>query len=216
MTSSRSDSTSRNGHVRPSNEGGTPTREEEAGLVERLKSGDEAAFEEMVRGYGPRMLAVARRFLSREADAEDALQDAFLNAFRAIQKFAGDSRLSTWLHRVTVNAALMRIRTRSRRPESSVEDLHEEAMSDASRGGWELTAPEALAREEVRRHVQTALGRLPEEIRAVLRLHDIEGLDLRETASLLGIGLTTVKTRLYWGRHALRGLLDASLGAPTP
>src|SRR6266542_4025914 len=92
-------------------------------LVMRLKAGDAEAFEEVVRTLGGRLLAVARRFLRDEEAARDAVQDAFLSAFRAIQGFDGHSQLSTWLHRIVVNAALMRMRVRERRPEQSIEPL---------------------------------------------------------------------------------------------
>jgi RNA polymerase sigma-70 factor (ECF subfamily) len=92
-------------------------------LLERLRAGEEAAFEELVRTHGGRMLAVARRFLPVEEDARDAVQDAFLSAFRALPAFEGNARLSTWLHRIVVNAALMKLRTRRRKPEQSIEEL---------------------------------------------------------------------------------------------
>ena len=85
-------------------------------LVARLKAGEEDAFEEVVRTLGGRMLAVARRFVEDEEAARDVVQDAFLSAFRGIRQFDGNAQLSTWLHRIVVNAALMRLRARQRRP----------------------------------------------------------------------------------------------------
>ena len=96
----------------------------EALLLERLRTGDGKAFEELVRTHTPRMLSVARSLLRRnEEDARDAVQDAFLSAFRSIGSFGGQCCVGTWLHRITVNAALMKIRTRKRRPERPLEDL---------------------------------------------------------------------------------------------
>jgi RNA polymerase sigma-70 factor (ECF subfamily) len=92
-------------------------------LLERLRSGEEAAYEELVRRYGGRLLAVARRFLPVEEDARDAVQDAFLSAFRGLRSFEGHAQLSTWLHRIVVNASLMKLRTRRRKPEQSIEEL---------------------------------------------------------------------------------------------
>ena len=86
----------------------------DADLVRRLKAGDEDAYATIVRTLGGRMLAVARRFLQDEDLARDAVQDAFLSAFRSIQAFDGDAQLATWLHRIVVNAALMKLRTRRR------------------------------------------------------------------------------------------------------
>ncbi|HKR65409.1 MAG TPA: sigma-70 family RNA polymerase sigma factor, partial [Thermoanaerobaculia bacterium] len=88
----------------------------------RLQSGDAAAFEELVRTHGPRLLRVARRILMSEEDARDAVQDAFVAAFKSIGKFNAQSQLSTWLHRVVINASLMRLRTKKRRPEEDIEE----------------------------------------------------------------------------------------------
>ena len=93
----------------------------ESELVARLQAGDQDAFEELVRTYGGRLLAVARRFVRNEADAQDIVQTAYLSAFRALGRFEGDCQLSTWLHRIVVNTALMKLRTRRRKPEESIE-----------------------------------------------------------------------------------------------
>lgn len=184
----------------------------ETDLIRRLQAGEEAAFAELVRTYGPRMLAAARRFLPREADAADVLQDAFLSVFRGVGGFEGGSRLSTWLHRVTVNAALMRIRARSRRPEVQAEESLL-FQSTRRRASEPPTAADALGRGEILDCVRSGLTQLPEEIRAVVRLRDIEGMELREISGLLGVCCSTVKTRLHRGRMALRGLLEARFGA---
>ena len=97
--------------------------DDEATLIAQLRAGDETAFEQVVRAYGGRLLAVARRIVDSEEDARDVVQDAFLNAFRALDRFEGNAKLSTWLHRIVVNAALMKLRTRKRKPEQSIETL---------------------------------------------------------------------------------------------
>ncbi len=96
---------------------------EERELVRRLRGGDEQAFEELVSQYAPRMLAVARRFLHGEQDVRDAVQNALISAINAIAVFNEQSRLSTWLHRIVVNASLMELRGRRRRAEDSMEEL---------------------------------------------------------------------------------------------
>ena len=96
---------------------------DEAELVLALRAGDSAAYERLVRTYGNWLLAVARRILHNEEDARDAVQEAFLSAFRGLAKFDGASRLSTWLHRIAINAALMRLRSKRRRPEASLDGL---------------------------------------------------------------------------------------------
>src|SRR6187397_2349810 len=97
--------------------------DDEAALVAQLRAGDEAAYEQVVRTYGGRLLAVARRIVGSEEDARDVVQDAFLNAFKSFSRFEGNAKLSTWLHRIVVNAALMRLRTRKRKPEQSIEPM---------------------------------------------------------------------------------------------
>ena len=92
-------------------------------LLAALRAGHEWAFETMVRLYGGRLLAVARRFTRNDEDAQDVLQSAYLSAFRALSDFEGACQLSTWLHRIVVNTALMKLRSRRRRPEESIEDL---------------------------------------------------------------------------------------------
>jgi RNA polymerase sigma factor (sigma-70 family) len=97
--------------------------EGEATLLAELEAGDERAFERLVREQGPRLLAVSRRFLRNEEDARDAVQEAFLSAFRSLAKFEHTSKISTWLHRIAVNCCLMRLRTRRRKPEQPIEDF---------------------------------------------------------------------------------------------
>jgi RNA polymerase sigma-70 factor (ECF subfamily) len=191
----------------------TGPAETELSLLHRLRRQDEAACEELVRTYSGRLLSVARRMLRNDEDARDAVQEGFLSAFRAIQKFNGDCRLSTWLHRIVVNAALMKIRTRSRRPEESIEDMlprfledghHAEPTSD-----WG-SATSLLEQRETRERVRAAIDALPESYRTVLMLRDIDELDTAETAQLLGLTPNTVKIRLHRARQALAKLLEPS------
>lgn len=189
-------------------------RAAEVGLVARLKAGDRYAFAHLVETYGARMLVVVRRYLPMEWDAEDALQDAFLSAWRFIGSFQGDSRLSTWLHRIAVNAALMRIRARSRRPEVLAGDtLVEEHLDRTARLPSGLGVDDLLARAEVRQRIQGSLADLCEEDRAVVRLRDIEGMGLQAIGVLLDVCQTTVKTRLHRGRKALKSRLAGWIGA---
>jgi RNA polymerase sigma-70 factor (ECF subfamily) len=183
----------------------------EADLVARLKNGDGDAYETLVRTHGPRMLAVARRYLPQEADAEDALQDAFVNVARAIGNFSGDSRLGTWLHRIVVNCALTRIRSRSRRSEEPTDKI-EAIQAAAPQRSWSHGASSILEREDLRETVRSCVDRLPEAVRAVLRLRDVEGMEMREVCRLLDIGLSTAKVRLHRARHALRAILEQTLG----
>ncbi len=157
------------------------------------------------------MLAVATRLLKNPEDARDAVQEAFLSAYRHAGEFAGGCQVGTWLHRIVVNAALMKIRSRSRRPEASIEELLPRFQQDghhaepASR--WR-TAEEVLEREERQALVRSCIAQLPESYRTVLLLRDIEELDPAEVAAQLGISTNAVNVRLHRARQALRTLLD--------
>lgn len=185
---------------------------DEAALLDALRAGDDRAYETLVRTYGGRMLAVAQRLLGSEDDAQDALQDAFISAFRAIHSFAGGSRISTWLHRITVNAALMKLRTRRSRPEQSIDALLPRFLDDGHQAepvvDWQDTAEVAAVREETRAAVRSAIAELPQDYRIVLQLRDIEELSTEETAAMLGLSVNATKTRLHRARQALRTLLD--------
>ena len=188
-------------------------------LVARLRAGEEGAFEELVRSHGGRMLSVARRLLRDPDDAQDAVQDAFLSAFRSLDRFEGSARLSTWLHHIVVNAALMKLRTRRRKPETSIEDLLPRFLEDGHPAqpavAWKLPADQALERAQLLDLVRRRIDELPETYRIVLLLRDVEDLDTAETAEALGIAPNAVKTRLHRARQALRTLLDSELrGAP--
>jgi RNA polymerase sigma-70 factor (ECF subfamily) len=188
----------------------------EADLLALLRAGDDEAFEELIRRHGPQMLAVIRRYLPEESDAQDALQEALLSVFRAIERFQGDSSLATWLHRIAVNAALMRLRTRRRRPEKPIEDLLPHFSDDGHRteprADWSVQPDDAAQNAELRGIVRSAIDELPESYRTILLLRDIEERSTEEVADLLELSLANVKTRLHRARQALRELLDRRLG----
>jgi len=137
------------------------------------------------------------------------VQEAFLSAFRSIDRFQGNARLSTWLHRIVVNAALMKLRTRRRKPEEPIDALLPGFLPDGHReersGPWQPSA--ALERREQQALVRAAIDRLPDSYRTVLLLRDIEELDTAEVAEMLGLSPAVVKTRLHRARLALRELL---------
>jgi RNA polymerase sigma-70 factor (ECF subfamily) len=186
-------------------------------FVDRLRRGDAEAFESLVRQTGGRMLAVARRFLSNEEDAREAVQDAYVSAFKAIASFEGSSKVTTWLHRITVNASLMKRRAKSRRPERSIEDLLPRFREDGHRDGvlpaWPPVPESRLVTEELQAMVRAHIDALPDDYRTVLVLRDLEGLDTASTAEVLGISEAAVKTRLHRARQALRTLLEGDLAA---
>ena len=192
---------------------------DEQALLCRLRAGDEAAYELMVRAYGGRLFAVAQRILRNEEDARDAVQSAYVAAFRALDRFEGGSLLSTWLHRIVVNAALMRLRSRRRRPEESLEPLLPTFLADghyAQRfSDADLPADRMIEREETRALVRACIDRLPERHRAILMLRDIDDVSTGEVADALGITANAVKIRLHRARQALATLLRQKWASET-
>ncbi len=183
------------------------------------RAGYEEARAALVRKYGGRMLTVARRFLGREEDSADAVQDAFLAAFRSLDKFQGNSSIGTWLHRIVVNSCLTKLRARSRSRAVPIDDLlptfDETGHHARPVRSWEGQPLALLTREETRMQVRACIDRLPEAYRTVLLLRDIEDLDTEQTAEHLGITPAAVKTRLHRARQALRALLEPFvLGMP--
>ncbi len=180
-----------------------------------LTSGDEEAVARFVAEHAPRLLQAAQRLLACEEDARDAVQDAFVSAIKSIDSFDRRSQLSTWLHRIVVNAALMRLRARRRRPEVSIEALlpafYDDGHRVEPRRAWAPTAVELLERRETRQMLERLLADLPDEYRTVLVLRDIEGLDTRQTAEHLQTSEGAVKTRLHRARAAMRTLLEQAM-----
>lgn len=187
----------------------------DAALIAGLKAGDSGAFETLLRDYGPRLLRLARRLLVNEEDARDALQDAMVAVHRSIGNFESGSALLTWLHRIVVNYALMKLRTKRRHPEEDIEQYLPRFLEDGHQRlpstPWTESAQSALEREELRAAVRAAIEKLPDAYRIVLQLRDIEELSTAETAEILGVTKNVVKIRLHRARQALRTLLDPSM-----
>jgi RNA polymerase sigma-70 factor (ECF subfamily) len=205
--------------VAPAHRSATPGQPD-AELLARLRAGDETASEELVRAESRHLLAVARRLLRNEEDAQDVVQQAFLSAFRALPRFTGQSRLSTWLHRIVTNAALMKLRTRGRRHEERIEDLLPKFLEDGHHveqfSDWSLPADVRLVKRETRARVRAAIDRLPDSYRTVLLMRDIEELSTDETAQALGVTTGTVKIRLHRARQALMKLLRPGMKNAVP
>jgi len=193
-----------------------PQPAEEGTLIDGLRNGDEQAFEILVMKFGPRLLAKARRYLRSEDEARDVLQDAFLCAVRSIGNFKGDSRLSTWLHRIIINCAFMYLRTKKRHSEKQDAeiDIDELLPRFDSAGNWmdgdsrSMSAEVSFEMFETRAAVRRCIEQLPVAHRIVLILRDIDELDTEEVASLLGVTGNNVKVRLHRARQALKALID--------
>jgi RNA polymerase sigma-70 factor, ECF subfamily len=180
-------------------------------LLEALRAGHEWAFETMVLLYGGRLLVVARRITQNDEDARDAVQSAYLSAFLALKDFEGACQIATWLHRIVVNAALMKLRSRRRKPEESIETLLPSFQEDGHHveqfSGLGEPADRLLERRETRAMVRTCIEKLPDNYRAVVILRDIEQLSTDETAAMLSMTPVAVKVRLHRARQALSTLL---------
>ncbi len=180
-------------------------------LVARAQGKDVAAFEELLGRYEEKLYRLAMRFVRNESDAQEILQDVFLSAWRKLPGFEGRAQFGSWMYRVTVNAALMFLRSRNRHPEVMLEDMEPGSLSkttEASVHGqnedWSRRPDDQLQSEELRRHIQGAVDSLPDGLRTVFLVRDVEGLSTEETAELLGLSLPAVKTRLHRARLALR------------
>lgn len=184
---------------------------DEAALNDGIRAGAEDAFAFLVRRDTARLLAVTRRILNNEDDAREAVHEAFISAYRARAQFNADARVSTWLHRIAVNAALAKLRTRERRSEDSIDDLLPRFLPNGHHtehfASWAEPADLMVARQETADAVRDAIARLPESFRMVLILRDIEELSTDETAAMLGLTPNAVKIRLHRARLALRTLL---------
>jgi RNA polymerase sigma-70 factor, ECF subfamily len=191
--------------------------ERERHLLDRLRAGDQAAYEELVLAETGHLLAVARRILRNEQDAQDAVQQAFLSAFRALGTFNGTCRLTTWLHRIVSNAALMKLRSRAHRPEESIDPLLPQFLDDGHHAQqfneWDVPADVKVFRREAAVRVRAAIDQLPESYRTVLMLRDIEEIDTATVAAMLGLTPNAVKIRLHRARQALITLLEPVFGA---
>lgn len=187
----------------------------EPDLLSALRLGDERAFEQFVRDQSPRLLAVIRRILRNDEDANEARQDAFVSVFRAIARFEGSAGLSTWLHRIAMNAALMKLRGKKRRPEIALEDVLPRFDGDGHANEpvepWENNAIELSAQSEMRAIIRELIDQLPENYRVALLLRDLEEVPSDEVARMLEITRNSVKIRVHRARQALRALLDRRL-----
>lgn len=173
---------------------------DEADLVARLRTGDDDAYAQLVRAHTDTMTAVARRFFGDTPDVAEAVQDAFVSAFKAIGTFEGTARLGTWLHRITVNACLLKLRGRRRSRLVPLED--DSHAADAPAGDCGLSQAETCS------WVRAGVEQLPEAYRTVIQLRDLDGLSTEETAARLGTNCGAVKTRLHRARQALKTILE--------
>ncbi len=189
-----------------------PAAEDEASLVRRAAAGDAAAVRAIIRPHNQRLYRLVRAVMRSNVDAEDVLQEAYLSAFARLDTFHGEASLSTWLSRIALNAALMRLRAQKR-----VKRAAPMLAAEAEIIPFPLSSPtadpeRAMAQRQLLHLVEEATDALPETFRLVFVARVIEGLSVEETASLLDLPAATVKTRLHRARKLIRSQLEAQIG----
>jgi len=185
----------------------------EAELLAGLQAGDAAAYRQMVERNSAQVYSVALSLLGDEQEAEDVLQETFLSAFQALDRFEGRSKLSTWLYRIATNASLMHLRKEGRMTVLSLDQPHraeDEGGQQLSRHlvDWTALPDDQLLTAEALQEMDRAIAELPEALRVTFVLRDIQGLSGAETADVLGITVQAVKNRLHRARLRLRDRLS--------
>jgi RNA polymerase sigma-70 factor, ECF subfamily len=174
-------------------------------IIERTLDGEPEAFSMLVRRWERQIYCLTLRMLGRDEEAKDATQETFLSAYRNLSKFRGEAKFSSWIYRIALNVCNTRLRSRSK----SAISLDEQRETT----GFELAADisdlsEGIQQEQVAGHVRRALNGLPSEMRQVIIMKEYEGLKFSEIAEILGIPISTVKTRMYTGLNELRKRLE--------
>jgi len=193
--------------MRSENEVAWISQESDSALVDGVRRHDPEAFEELVTRYGPRIFRLAQKITRNREDAEEVSQDSFARAFLHMGTFRGDSRFSTWLSRIAINQSIMKLRTRRRRDlqfdrSACNEDTAFVEIAD------DAPTPEQRYSDEERRHIlASAIDELPMNLRKVLQLLDEGECSTEETAKMLGLSISAVKSRRLRGRRKLREIL---------
>jgi RNA polymerase sigma-70 factor, ECF subfamily len=192
--------------------------ETEAAFVARLIARDESAFNELVLTYERRVFALVFRMLGRRDEAEDLSQEVFVQVFKAIDQFRGESKLSTWIYRIAVNLCKNRTKYLSRRHAGRQEDVDaiaERATFAAAKGVsvGDVSRPDELVEGmQLEVVVKRAIAEMDPDFRAVLVLRDVEDLSYEEIAAITGLPDGTVKSRIHRGRAQLRALVEKAMG----
>jgi len=182
----------------------------DVGLVNKFKDGDIAAFEEVISRYEAKVMNLALRFTRNQEDAEEVMQDVFTTVYRKIEGFRGQSAFSSWLYRIVVNAAFMKLRKKKQSQTISMEDLapavkqyciERDNLATAHSHGVAVT-------RELQEVLQRAIDKLPDQYRAVFVLRDVDGLSNQETGEILDLSIPAVKSRLHRSRLMLRKKLQ--------
>jgi RNA polymerase sigma-70 factor, ECF subfamily len=187
----------------------TPTIHDDATLVRRLKARDHIALDDLLQTHGGKLYGVALQFTRNETDAQEVVQDALIQIWNKIELFENRASLTTWMYRVTANAALMKLRKEKKFQQNvSLDNDGPDGDVPVIQLADPNAAPDAAAAHtELEARVRAAIDALPEPYRSTVLLSDVDGLSMQEIAETTGVGLAAVKSRLHRGRLALRRVL---------
>ena len=166
---------------------------------------DDEKFEQIVSEHSSFVYNVAYRMMGNPDDADEVVQDTFLSAYRARDRFRGDAQVTTWLYRIATNAALMRLRKNSRKKEISTDPT--EVYQRIDRADWADAPDRAALNNELAQEIQRGIGQLPDDLQAAVILRDLEELTNDEAAQVLEVSVSALKARLHRGRVMLRNIL---------
>ncbi len=193
------------------------TPDEDLEIVKLAVEGDYVAFQQIVEKYQDRAYRLAWSLVKNDDDANDVVQDAFLNVFRKLDTFDGRAKFSSWLYRVVVNAGLMRLRKKRRRSEIPLEEFGPQFLEDGHHvsvaPSWDIRGDRVVENNELREKILEAVDQLEEKYQTVFLLREVEDLDLKEIAQILELTVPAVKSRLHRARLFLRATLEPYMAA---
>ena len=173
-------------------------------LVARVQKGDKRAFEVLVLKYQHRIYSLISRFIRDADEVQDVAQEAFIKAYRALGSFRGDSAFYTWMYRIAINTAKNHLVSRGRRPRGADIEIEDAEQLDVAGALRDIDGPESLAMtEQLRRVIEEAIARLPEDLRTALRLREFEGMSYEEIAEAMACPVGTVRSRIFRAREAV-------------
>jgi RNA polymerase sigma-70 factor (ECF subfamily) len=190
----------------------SPNAASDAELVRRARDRDEAAIREIMRSNNRRLYRLARGILRNDSEAEDVVQETYVRAFTHLDSFRGDSSFGTWLGRIAINEALGRLRRRRAGVETSLEPEHFNAQIIPFPAPAASDPEKTMAQRQIQNVVEQAIDELPEPFRIVFMTRVVEGMNVEETAEILGLKPETVKTRLHRARAVLRENVEKKIG----
>jgi RNA polymerase sigma-70 factor (ECF subfamily) len=173
-------------------------------LVEQVQKGDKRAFDLLIQKYQHRIVSLVARYVSDQSEAQDVAQEAFIKAYRAIDRFRGDSAFYTWLYRIAINTAKNWLVARKRRPPASDIDAADAEQYDMESRLKEQGTPEnEMMREEIKRTVFDTISELPDDLRTAIMLREMEGMSYEDIALTMDCPIGTVRSRIFRAREAI-------------